>query len=220
MAKPISIAIKSVQCMKGTRGLGNDEPYVVVVTVDFTRGAGGIHVPALVVTVTGVWSLSEGEVGRTVPIPATLLEAGSEALDAVPLIWRRACWGLDGHPAVLSSPNDVAILVALMEQDDTSLNTVKTGVRVAMTTGLASIQNIDLSRAEIVTRLKNFLDEALTGVAIGIPDHDDEIGHSQELKLTKADIQDAQKEGTVKSLRFKGGGDTGGDYWVYIELGH
>ncbi|BAP54792.1 hypothetical protein THII_0495 [Thioploca ingrica] len=225
---PISIAVKSIKCIlasESPRPFHHDEPYVVSLAIDLTAGVKGVvKVPSLSVIVTGTWvNVGAGTTGDTIPLPPLPPGVPQEFFDGIPLAWRKHCWGLNGGPSPILFPDDVVILAALMEWDD-RLGDVKTMVTGLMAGDLAGIiNNKDPNksdhdnRRDLVGQLKVLFDGAVKTAGVGFPDSDDQLGPSQELQLSQADLDGARTGTVVKSLRFKGGG---GDYNVSFELTH
>jgi hypothetical protein len=217
---PISVAVKSVHCIHDTVELGNDEVYVVVLAADLRQQL-GVTVPRLSLTFTGVWSGTndfEGRAVKLLPIP----EGETENFwDGIPLVWKKHCWGLGGTAAPIAHPDDVLLLVALMENDDASLRNVKSVATGILTGDLASVANSGLSRPVFVQKMKEFMDGALPAAGMAFPSGDVLIGHSHELELTDADLHAARSHVIKKELHFgkPSGSDGRGTYHVFIQLG-
>jgi hypothetical protein len=213
---PITIAVKSIQCLKETSDSGSsDEIYVASMAVDLRRVNGVVPAPTLRVAVTGTWEgVDEGDVGQTVPPPPNF----PEGIDGIPIVWRRRCWGMNGTPAFLNTPTDVIIISALMEEDD-RFGDVRSVVTGLMTGGLASLLlpfNLgQITRAQLRDQLIALFNGAVKTAGAGFPSSDDQIDSAKALELTAADLTAAQGGKTVKSLRFQG---QGGDYHVYYEI--
>ena len=215
---PVTIAVKSIQCLKETSDSGSsDEIYVVSLAVDLRRINGIVAAPTLRVAVTGTWeSVDEGDVGHTVPPPPNF----PEGLDGIAVVWRKRCWGIVGTPDFIDRPRDVIILSALMEEDD-RFGDVRAVVTGLMTGGLASLllpfNTGQINRTQLRDQLLALFKSAVKTAAAGFPSSDDQVGPVQALELTVADLEAARVGTTVKSLHFQG---QGGDYHVYYELSH
>jgi hypothetical protein len=218
MSTPITIAVKSIQCLNETSDSGSsDEIYVVSLAVDLHKINGIVPAPTLRVAVTGTWtSVDEGDVGHTVPTPPGF----PEGLDGIPVVWQKRCWGIAGTPASIDNPAEVIILSALMEEDD-RLGDVRSLVTGLMAGDLASLllpfNTGQITRNQLRDQLLALFNGAVKTAAAGFPSSDDQIGSAKALELTAADLQAARTGTTVKSLRFQG---QGGDYHVFYELSH
>src|SRR5262249_51100061 len=101
----VAIALSKIKCVREQES--SDEPYVLICVVDLTRklnipGQSAVIVPNVNTLRTGPFATSV-DTGQTVAVK--------------PLV---PCWGFGGHPAVVQTPDDLIILVAMMEHDDTS----------------------------------------------------------------------------------------------------
>jgi hypothetical protein len=166
-----------------------DEPYLLIYALDVPKLTPKVNLPKPKVTKIEWQGLDEGD---TLAAPGNIL------------------WGMSGAPAPLASPDDVIILAAMIEHDDTKTEAVRTLVEdqmaITLTTNITSVGN----RTEFVSRLINGMNGAIaaaTSVALGLPDPDDPIGSAQELRLTKADLGKAYHFGSwTRTLTFSGDG--------------
>jgi len=205
--KPITIALKKVQCQQTTSGPGSDEPYVVVFTADMSTTP-----PGALATVYGPWDdVDSGETAATIPI---LPIFPPDFVNAI-TIFRRNCWGIGRQPAVINSPADAIILVALMENDDGNPGAAEAVVQSFLFASIISSLGAHLSRAALVSRLKEDMASALKLTGTGFPSSDDPIGGVEELALTAADLAAADAGSTTKKLQFSG---DGGKYTLVFGL--
>jgi len=221
MSNNIQIAVKSIHCDDDTDEATDDEPFVVVFAVDITPLAAGVPVtlPKAAVTVTGPWSEGDDPPDHgTVKLPPLSAGQTENSLDAIPVVWRKHCWGLvNGEGAPIEDPDNVILLVSLLERDDGSNSDWRGSFEAAMTGDLAAAVNNGGSRSDLVATLKDRFNANVNTVRkIGFPNRDDQIGLSKELRLDNDDLKAARKGTTTKSLRFQG--DGGADYTVNFEL--
>jgi hypothetical protein len=219
---PIGIAVTELDCIHDTDEAFNDEPYVVVLAVDLRPDVPGrtlASVPKLALTLSGAWSTTGGDVRGTAPLPVGVADG---AFDAIPgIVWRRHCWGLTGTPQPIAQPADVMILVAVMENDDAKLSSVRGLATSSLTGSLAGKLNIaGMTRATLVSQMRSAMDDVLPAVAFAFPSGDDEVGTTKELALTPAELAKARVSTVRKQLDFgtASGGDGRGTYRVFLEL--
>jgi hypothetical protein len=126
------------------------------------------------------------------------------------IVWRQPCWGLNGKAAAINHPDDVIMLVSVMEHDDGNTGAARTVVKSAAIATMAG--SMGMSRADRVTKLKRDIDGALD-LPTGAPNFDDRVG-TKELRLDAALLQvgNGAKE---KKIEFAG---DGGQYRVRFEL--
>lgn len=201
---PLTISVSGVNCIEKNDLSSEDEPYVLVCTIDLkapmTISIGGksatVPIPRAKVTLTGPWpGVSSGEYGSAGELPAD---------------HRRAFWNTIGKPGLITNPDNVIFLVGLMENDDANPDGVRALVGAAMSGNLAS-EPSNLSRATLVQELKTDYNGALKAAApagLSVPANtDDVIGGCQELRLTALDLGWVTHSGSWgKSLNFAGEG--------------
>jgi len=205
MSVPVKIAVTKVKCFIDTDEATSDEPYVLVTGINLKS-----LVPNVEVTRYGPWGdVDEDETRTTIPIPPSL------PFDPDPSgiigIFRKPCWGLDGKAATISNPDDVVLLVSLMENDDGDVQASRVLVKGAAVTSLAA--SMSLSRTARVAKLINDINGALQ-IPTGAPNFDDNIGSTKEFRLSKEllDVNGCKK---FKCLTFVG---DGGRYQVCFEV--
>jgi hypothetical protein len=204
MAVLIKLALTKLRCLEETDEVGDDEPYLLVAGVNLKA------TPAQVETVLyGPWA--DIEAGDTAPTKP--LVAGFDP-DTIPfIVWRRLCWGLNGNPAPLAAPADVAFLVGMMEHDDGSAKAARQLAKTAVIGSLAA--SIGMDRATRVAKARKDMGDALK-VPTGAPNFDDRVGGVQELVLHTSDLAVAAAKGALtKSLLFVG---DGGKYQAIFEI--
>jgi hypothetical protein len=129
-------------------------------------------------------------------------------------------WGLAGADARVANADNVLILAAVMEHDESTAGDVRTAVQLALPALLLGYQNAGLSRATIVENLRRDMDAVLDNAAFvsGPANPDDRIGRTLELRFDHADL-DAAAGGiaVTRSARFRDGGEDA-TYHVRIRL--
>jgi hypothetical protein len=210
---PITIAVTKVRCIEQTDGffLEDDEPYVIVFAADLTT-----FPPSAEATLYGPWAdVDSGDLLQTIPL-AAVPNLTDAQMDAIPLPWRRPCWGLNRLPTVIERPDDVVILAAVLENDNATPNSVRALVKAAMIGALVGFDGIVLDRTAFVARLINDMNGALDGTAAtGGIDFDERIGSTKELRLTAKDLAKVATGPVVKTLQYFG---EGAHYRVAFEL--
>lgn len=157
---PVKITVSLIASIQGTSEIGNDEPYVIVTAVDLS----GL-VPALECTLYGPVSMGSGE---------------SKNPGGKPF------WFIDNLTGkTISDPAQVIFVVSLMENDDGSPSAARGLVKGLATASVAG--SAALPRPQRVTKLLADVDSALA-IPTGAPNFDDQIGKSEELKLSKLDL--------------------------------
>jgi hypothetical protein len=199
----VKIAVTELKCIFETDESGSDEPYVLVTGINLKT-----LVPNVEVTRYGKWDdVDGGETHPTKPIPP-----GSDLNNLPPgTVWRKPCWGLDSKPAAINNPDDVILLVSLMENDDGSISAARELVKVAAIGSLAA--STGMSRTTRVTKLIKDINGALQ-VPTGALSFDEIIGSTKELRLSKKllDVNGCNKS---KCLTFIG---EGARYQVCFEI--
>ncbi|WP_257461727.1 hypothetical protein [Archangium lipolyticum] len=163
----------------------SDEPYVLVYVLNLPSLTNPT-LPRPKVVLVG--PLSEVDAGESHKAPANVL------------------WGIDGVPRPIPKPEDIILLVALVENDFASAASVRTLVEVTMGAVLAVNLPSVGNRQEFVRRLRNGMEGAIqTAVKAGFPDRDDLIDSVKELRLGALDVAHAfHFGGTPLELSFKG----------------
>ena len=205
---PITIAVRKIHCIAGTAGLGADEPYIIVFAANMTQTP-----PDVEATLYGPWGdVNEGETHSTVPIPPNI---PPNVLDAIPVVWRRNCWGPSGGATTINKPSDAIILVGMMENDDGQPSSVRVVCQSFLFASVLATFNSGMSRSDIVAKLIKDMNDTLDTSSRGFPNSDDRLGSAQELVLTESDLNAASRGSLSKSFRFEG---DGGKYDVFLDL--
>ena len=103
-------------------------------------------------------------------------------------------WDLDGtSPRPIGNPDNLIILVALVERDSSDADSILLAVQSALGLGLLSYQSAGLSRDDMVGRLRTDMAAVLetTALATGFGDPDERVGAIQELRITRDDLVNA-----------------------------
>jgi hypothetical protein len=184
----LSIRLHSILCRsESDENSDSDEPYVLVTTVKRPQG----KTPADVRTIQhGPWEMDDGDVIE--PVSA------------------RAIWDTNGRPADIMNPDDVIIIVTLVENDQGSPGGIRTLVQSTATATMAAA--VTAAREVQVARLLQDLPGAVIAADVGFLG-DDHVG-TRELRLTPADL--AAKGTRFKVLEINGGDD--GSYQLTFRL--
>jgi len=190
----VGIALKRIACVvKDSFGTDSDEPYVIVFVASLANthlsiGDGNLPVIGARSTLYGPFdqeqSMDGGDV-RTLHNPDL-------------------CWGINGHPHDISNPQDVIILVGLLESDHDAafanhVRNIAHGLTYAALTGYVAA---GMDRATIVQRLRSDMQGGLdTGRRTGV-EHDERLGAVQELRILPEDLANAPISVVEKQLVF------------------
>lgn len=185
------ITVSKVRCIEDTAGPGNDEPYVLVLAIDFASDddlliatpQSGVHLygPFEDVNDEEIWGRTEVDV-----------HGG-------------AFWGFDGQPRDLNDPADVAVLAALCESDhdESFSNTVRAQVQSAMQGQIATYSASGMERDAILTRLPRDMEGHVDLALRTDLERDERLGPVTRLVLTQVDLDAASEESTTRTLKFK-----------------
>lgn len=185
----IQLYLQKIHCEKGTSELGQDEPYVIVSAVDLasTVPLEGFSVP---LPAFDVVAYRFGDVGKG----ETRFAPGPE----------KSFWGIYGQPDRLTDPDDVIVVVSLMENDDGDVEALRGMVKVAISASVFS--SLAASRAIKVEALMRDIYSAM-GLITGAPNFDDRIGVA-ELRFSADELGRAEAGDVVEraiTLRGDGG---------------
>jgi hypothetical protein len=193
---PLRIDVTSITCVDETDGPGDDEPYLLTVAVERRAAGGGLPlpIPQLRVNNVGPWEgVADGE---------------HHGMSSLPTADRRPIWGRNGQPAEIRHPDDVILLLALMENDGANPHTVRQIVDSMMVGTI--MNNIQSDRPAQVTALRETLVDAIDTARVDTSfpfDHDERIGGIRELRLTRFDLNWALMDSPRGfSFTFKGDG--------------
>ncbi len=216
---PITMAVKAIRCLQENDfGPGSDEPYVLVTTVDLTVFPANIEV-----TRYGPWEdVDKDEVHATLLESAFTTPGGGgpppSVLFGLSSLSRRPFWSLDNKTGkIITNPEDVIIVVSMLEHDDGSPAGAREFAKAAAVASLAA--SINMSRPQRVHKLITDIDNVLAGLTslpdLGVFSPDDRIGGSKELVLSSSDLAQASQSSAETVLEFFG---QSGAYRVRFEL--
>lgn len=166
----------------------NDEPYAVIFAVDLKTNLAG----ATNSKMTLVGPLTEVEAGDEVTAPTNVI------------------WGLSNVADLVTSADNLIVLVTMMENDDASPSQVRTALETAaqgsMAKNLPAFFNKQIPRQELVNRIIAVMNGAMGTAKFGLPGPDDNIGPIQELRFSQAELDHIYRNlGPVeKNLTFAG----------------
>lgn len=169
----------------------DDEPYALVFAVDINL-LKGIPVGASNSKMTLVGALSDVNEGEEYSAPANVI------------------WGLSGAPSLISSADNLIVLVVMMENDSGSPAQVRTllesPAQAKLLANVGLLATGAITRQELVNRLITTMDGFLGLGKLGAPNPDDAIGSIQELRFFQAEFDHIYRNlGPIeKSLTFEG----------------
>lgn len=187
-----TLAVKSIESIKDSTELGADEPYVLVVGVDFS------NVNALVIDTTryGPFSISQFEKASTFALPFGTPKSVFDALETLPVVLRRPFWGLlDNQPTPIADLSKIAFVLIMMENDDGNPAKIRDLVHGSALNSLNQLVNNPkvppktlVASDFIATISKAFSALLETGVLNGGLNNDDFVG-LKELTLSASSFQ-------------------------------
>jgi hypothetical protein len=170
----------------------DDEPYATVFAVDLkTNNLVGAPVGAVNSKMTLIGPLADMDI-EELPAPSNVI------------------WGLSNAADVISSADNLIVLVVMMENDRGSADQVRTvlekAAQASLLANLPALSSGQIARQELVNRMIADTTGAMGVAKVGIPDPDDHIGSIQELRFTQSELDDIYRNlGAVeKSLTFEG----------------
>ncbi|MEM9553382.1 MAG: hypothetical protein AAGC60_03930 [Acidobacteriota bacterium] len=224
-----TIALHQIHCVEDTDEFDSDEPYVLVYVSDASPPTldGGVPdlssaLPSGSTTLYGPWGdVDPGEKGVTSPIHTGFM---------VP---RKPFWGVD-EPEPVDSPDDLFVIVALMENDEADPGSIRTAINGQISATLLGLVSEywdgTLSRQTVGQRLETAMRDALShdlatlapqflpmpGGGFGIfPQNDDLIG-VRSYRIRQSHLDEARNSGEATLTRTLRG--DGGEYRVTIGI--
>ena len=210
--QPITGKVDKIKCHDASREVGHDEPYLLIATFDMTDavnlGVVGVTFPDISVLKIGPWiGVDAGETHY-----ANHLSSAN----------RPDFWDLDSDPRPIAHHQDVIFLVAMCENDGSSPDAIRGGVR----TDLLAARTTNTNRsydAYVTAMISNMTGSIETRRLLGLdplnPNEDDLFETVKPLALNAADIDRLNNDllPVVKTLRFtqrRGNGNVINDYTV------
>lgn len=196
-AKPFSGRVKEIFCSKAGAEIGKQEPYILIGSFDMLATATPAPVPIIKPAVQCF------RVG-----PWTGMSAGTSAAESrLPDRDRANFWDLDGKRRIVKSPQDVAFIAVIVENDGASPDAIRSAVSTALEGGV--INNMNRSYSAFVDTLSSVMAgtiDSLSGAGVG-PGHlnfDDRLGPVKHIALTADDLQRINALGKLeKSFTFQ-----------------
>jgi hypothetical protein len=208
----ITARVESVVCHAASSEVLADEPYLLIASFDMANsvnlGVVGFTLPAIDVFKYGPWlGVNEGETHS------------ASHLSSNP-----AFWDLDSDPRPIAEPQDVIFLVAMCENDASSPDSIRGGVRTELLAARATNTNQDY--ADYVRVMISNMTGTIESIRVEGMDplhlNEDELFGVKQLALTTADLDRLNNLETVaKPLRFtqrKANGKATNDYTVNFEF--
>jgi hypothetical protein len=210
--RPMDIVVKGIHALaESTEASDADEIYVLTTVIDLTA----MPIPNLRTTLTGPWTnVDAQETHKSVLFPPSTSQDTMDTVGEIGVVVGRPVWGPDGNPQLIGSPDDVIILVTVMEHDAGIPNAMRATVQSQATAALAG--SIGLPRAAVIDQLRTAIDDATqTPITRFPPDPDNIVQRTKELRLTHAPIaKSAVGEGHEQSVFFFGGNNGEGHFRV------
>jgi hypothetical protein len=174
---PLTLTLTKFVCLDQSDEFGafginteHDEPYALVFAVDIKPplGAGNSKM-------TLVGPLADVDEGEEYDAPANVI------------------WGLDNNaPSLVSSADNLIVLVVMMENDSGSPEQARTILEGAAQAKLISnvplLLSGEISRQELVNRIVAEMNGALPAAMVGLPNPDNNIGAIQELRFSQDEL--------------------------------
>lgn len=173
------IAFMSLKCLDETSdGGASDEPYVVMFVADVSQ-----PVPRARAFRTSVFGgVDEGEKHSQ---------------------WVRI-WGLDRKPAVIPDPDELIVLVTLMEHDYSYPDLVLASVQGMTYANLVALRSAGVDRQTLVNELKTTVQAAIRLGRATALNKDDIVGVTHELRFTSKDLELARRGLVTKDIEVSG----------------
>jgi hypothetical protein len=168
----------------------DDEPYALVFAVDLKIVA----------------SIPVGATNSKMTLVGPLLDVdpGDRSAPA------NVIWGLSNAPDMVTSANNLIVLVAMMENDsgspDQARTVLETAAKAGLVANLPAFTSQQIPRQELVSRIIAAMAGSMGAAKVGIPNPDDNIGDIQELRFFQYELDDIYKNQgpNEKSLTFEG----------------
>jgi len=208
-------SVDRITCHDARREVGPDEPYLLIAAFDLlgivNGGVIGFTLPTINVVKIGPWDgVGSGETHN-----ANVLSSAS----------RPDFWDLNGDAKPIGDPEDVIFLVACMENDASSPDAIRGGVRTNLLASRVNNTNRPYD-SYVDTMISNMTGAIETlrieGLGPGGLNRDDLIGEVKHLSLSTGDLDRLNGiEPVEKSLRFtqrKPNGTVKNDYTVFFSF--
>jgi hypothetical protein len=131
-----TLALKTIKSIADSTEVGNDEPYLLVIGVDFTN----FHAMVIDTTRYGPFSLGESQTATTFAVPFGTPATVYDTLDMLNVITRRPFWGLQSHmPTPIADIGKMAFVMILMENDNGDPQAIRDRVHAEAQIALAKL---------------------------------------------------------------------------------
>lgn len=207
MAK-VKIALTKMRCLDETsEPSASDEPYVLVFAAKLQTVGGVVVIPSAQTVMYGPWSnVDEGDLVTT-----NRIDFGPPLKILPP----KNFWGISGSAEELTKLDDAIFIAAVMENDDAEAGGIRAGTHAQMFAAITSYANAGMSRATMVSKLKQDMRDILTGVTVtGIPSSDDLVNIT-EVRFASDALQKVSSAVQVKTIELSG---DGGKYRLRFEM--
>lgn len=186
--RPVTAEVLWIACDDSDRELGKLEPYLIVASVDMLARGPAVPPPVPPMDKPAVYTSLYG--------PYLQFEPGEQRS-----IDERAFWDLDAAPRTITGPEDTAFLVALVENDGSSPQTIRGAVNSALEVSI--VNNLQRDYAALTDAMLDAMSGAIDTAALsGLdPLHlnaDDRAGPSQLLSFTQDQLDDLYGFGVLE----------------------
>ncbi len=162
--RPVTISALTMDCDDENDPLSSDEPYLLVFSLNL------VGLPKPRVIKLGPFNVSASD--TTFVFPPNIL------------------WGVDGQPTIINHPDDLLLLVALMENDTSDPEAVRSFVEGFMVASSVEHATSAGNHNDFASRMINAMQGFISAPALatGPIDPDDQIGPVQELRINQDDL--------------------------------
>ncbi len=179
---PLKLDFYALTCLEETDEVGVDEPYVVFFAADISDCLN--------------------------PLTKTLIcraKVFKDADESEREYQSMLLWGLNGKPAPIVNPDNIIILAAVVEDNSSSPDDVKSSVQDTLFAKLTAYERVHLNRTTMVAKLINDMHGVITlAAAYGITgvtlwlsrlgiNRNERLNKPKELRLTWDDVTKASK---------------------------
>ena len=187
-----TLALKTIESFSDSTEVGNDEPYLLIIGVDFT------HASALVIDTTryGPFSLGRSETATTFSMPFGTPAAVYDILDTVPGVVRRPFWGLKSHmPTPIADINKMAFVMLMMENDDGDPQQIRNLVHGAAVkalnhlAGSPAVPPSGLKKIDVINAVINAVNKLRSSGALDGGLNDDDFVEVKHLIIDEQDFK-------------------------------
>jgi hypothetical protein len=197
---PVTLTLTTFHCLDQSDefrlffgfNIEDDEPYALVFAVDINLSFASIPIGVANSKMSLIGALADVDEGDELSAPANVI------------------WGLSNAPSLISTADNLIVLVAMMENDSGSpaqaRSTLELAAKAALLANVGLMANGSIPRQELVNRMIAQMDGVMGAAKLGAPNPDDNIGAIQELRFFQVELDHIYRNlGPIeKSLTFEG----------------